>query len=335
MPIFRSAAFSKTRPSRQQVRTLVSLVVATAVGFVPGPRLDDGTPPAPQSSITQPSRSPSAGPSASASALPPPSASAVPPPSVSAQPAAPSAQAQPSAPSERSTALLGNDVSWPQCGKALPKDPAFAIVGVNNGLANTTNPCLAEQLEWASQITDELTSQPTVALYVNSANPEKEGSWWPTDNDYGGKSVANPYGICTGEPDAACAYMYGWAKAFDDAYMRGISEPDDYLWWLDVETENSWNGSNEENRAVLEGMTDFFHSIDAEVGIYSTGYQWWQIVGTVPEGSSLYALPSWLAGASTANGAKRNCALPPLTAGGKVAMTQFVSKGFDYDYSCI
>jgi hypothetical protein len=244
-------------------------------------------------------------------------------------------QAHPLGPSERNTAVLGNDVSWPQCNKALPEDPAFAIVGVNNGLANTTNPCLAEQLEWANKIPDDITGQPSVALYVNTANPEKHGSWWPTGNDYGGTSVANPHGNCTGEPDAACAYVYGWAKAFDDAYMRGITEPDDYLWWLDVEKENSWNGSHDENRAVLEGMADFFHSIDAEVGIYSSGYQWWQIVGTVPEGSSLYALPSWLAGASTVDGARSNCALPPLTAGGKVTMTQFVSQGFDYDYSCI
>jgi hypothetical protein len=174
-----------------------------------------------------------------------------------------------------------------------------------------------------------------VALYVNTANPEDAGSWWPTSNEYGGQTVKHRYGECTGETDAACAYMYGWAKAYDDAYIRGISEPDDYLWWLDVETENSWNGSQEENRAVLEAMTDFFHSIDAEVGIYSTSYQWGQIVGTVPEGSSLYNLPSWLAGARTANGAKSNCSLPPLTAGGEVTLTQFVSKGFDYDYSCI
>src|ERR671920_2353469 len=132
MSIFRSAVFSRTRPSRQQVTALVSFVVATAVGFGPGPRLDDGTPPAPESSITQPSRSPSPAPSSSASAVPSPSASAAPSPTL---------QAQPSAPAERETALLGNDVSWPQCNKALPEDPAFAIVGVNNGLANTTNPC--------------------------------------------------------------------------------------------------------------------------------------------------------------------------------------------------
>lgn len=44
---------------------------------------------------------------------------------------------------------LGNDVSWPQCNRTLPKSPAFTVVGVNNGLANTTNLCLATELAWA------------------------------------------------------------------------------------------------------------------------------------------------------------------------------------------
>jgi hypothetical protein len=250
---------------------------------------------------------------------------------------APSTQAPPSdnEPPAGGGTLLGNDVSWPQCNEALPEDPAFAIVGVNNGLANTTNPCLAQQLDWADDALGG-TGQPLVALYVNTANPGHAGSWWPSSNEYpAGIAVDNPHGTCSHGEDKACAYMYGWAKAYDDAFIRGIKEPDDYLWWLDVETGNSWSGDKDANRAVLEGMTDFFHSIEAEVGIYSAGFQWWQIVGTVSDGSSLYNLPSWLAGAHTANGAKSNCSLPPLTGGGKVTLTQFVDKGFDYDYSCI
>lgn len=86
----------------------------------------------------------------------------------------------------------GNDVSWPQCGKTLPRGQTFAVVGVNNGLANTTNPCLATQLSWAGTSTGG-TGQPLVALYVNTANPGTSGSWWPTSNNYGGTTVANPY----------------------------------------------------------------------------------------------------------------------------------------------
>ena len=325
MSIFSSAAFSKKRPSRQQTSVMLSLVITTVLGLVPGPRVDGAPAPAPESSASQSS-------AARPSAAPVPTPSAGVPPSSS-----PSALAQPTGgqPSGGGGVLLGNDVSWPQCNKSLPKDPAFAIVGVNNGRANTTNPCLHQQLDWAEDALGG-TGQPTVALYVNTANPGTAGTWWPTNNEYGGETVANPYGECReGQTDAPCSYMYGYAKAFDDAYLRSITDPEDYLWWLDVETGNTWSGDKNANRADLEGMTDFFHSIGAKVGIYSTGSQWGQIVGPVTADSSLYGLPSWLAGARTVTGAKNNCAAAPLTPGGKVALTQFVAKGFDYDYSCI
>jgi hypothetical protein len=262
--------------------------------------------------------------------------------------AAPAPAAAAPSPDAGTPSLLGNDVSWPQCGKRLPRGSAFAIVGVNNGRANTTNPCLAEQLKWANGIdtngdgVENPTGQPTVALYVNTANPGLAGSWWPDSNDYPARNpVQNPYGTCgkgsngTPEVTEACSYIYGYAKAYDDAYIRGISQPSKYVWWLDVETGNSWSGDRNWNRAVLEGMADFFHSIGARVGIYSTAYQWGRIVGTVSSSSSLYALPSWLAGASTAIGARSYCSHAPLTPGGTVTLSQFVYKDFDYNHSCI
>lgn len=238
-------------------------------------------------------------------------------------------------PAEAAAAGVGNDVSWPQCGKALPKGPAFGIVGVNNGLANTTNPCLATQLTWAGS-SSGTTGQPKVQLYVNTANPGLAGSWWPTSNTYAGTKVFNPYGDCkTNDVGPACSYMYGWAKAYDDAYIRGISNPSAYTWWLDVETGNSWSGDKVANRADLEGMVAFFSSINAKTGIYSTATQWSQIAGTVPAASPLFTLPSWLAGARTLTAATRNCSNAALTAGGSVSLTQYVSGGHDYDYSCI
>jgi hypothetical protein len=229
----------------------------------------------------------------------------------------------------------GNDVSWPQCGKTLPRGQTFAVVGVNNGLANTTNPCLATQLSWAGTSTGG-TGQPLVALYVNTANPGTSGSWWPTSNNYGGTTVANPYGQCTGgSVEEACSYMYGYAKAYDDATIRGISNAAAYTWWLDVETGNSWSTRPAANRADLEGMAAYFASVGARTGLYSTKTQWTQIVGTVPSSSNLYTLPSWLAGAKSLAVAKRKCSDAPLTAGGKVTIAQYVSGGFDYDHSCI
>ncbi|WP_427128754.1 hypothetical protein [Pseudarthrobacter sp. S9] len=230
---------------------------------------------------------------------------------------------------------VGIDVSWPQCGKTLPKQPAFAIVGVNNGLANTTNPCLAAELAWAETAkTPAATSQPRVALYVNTANPGLKGSWWPTSNAYQGKRVANPYGNCATRAFKACSYMYGYAKAYDDAVLRGVRNPASYLWWLDVETENTWQADKSANVAVLEGMTAYFTSIGARVGIYSTGSQWRQIAGSVSSASPLAGLPSWLAGAGSLAGAKTNCSLPGLTPRSRVSMTQYVSGGLDYNFSC-
>ncbi|MDQ0130220.1 hypothetical protein [Arthrobacter bambusae] len=248
---------------------------------------------------------------------------------------APAAAAAPT----RTTDLVGNDVSWPQCGKTLPAGQAFAIVGVTGGLANNTNPCLAQQLVWAAGSTGG-TAQPKVALYVNTANPGLAGSWWPSSNSYAGTQVANPYGTCGGGVDLACSYMYGYAKAYDDATIRGVSNPGDYFWWLDVETGNSWQTNTGLNRADLEGMVAYFTSITsggaagAGVGIYSTANQWGTIAGTVPVSSPLGGLPSWLAGAKTLRGAKSICSSPGLTPGSPVSVTQYVSAGLDYDYSC-
>jgi len=257
-------------------------------------------------------------------------------------------------PPSGSTDPVGNDVSWPQCGKTLPAGPAFAIVGVTGGLASNTNPCLAEQLAWAGKSSTGGTSQPKVALYVNTANPGHTGSWWPSSNTYANVSVSNPYGTCgsggggAGPVDLPCSYMYGYAKAYDDVTIRGVSNPGNYFWWLDVETGNSWQTGTSNatalNRATLEGMATYFKGITASktdsagkaagVGIYSTGSQWVTIAGTVPPGSSVSGLPSWLAGAKTLRGAKSNCSLPGLTSGSSVTVTQYVSAGLDYDYSC-
>lgn len=233
-----------------------------------------------------------------------------------------------------STTLLGNDISWPQCNSTLPNGQAFGVVGVNDGLANNTNPCFATELSWA-QASAGGTGQPLAALYVNTANPGLAGSWWPTSNDYGGTTVANPYGTCDGTDTAACAYMYGYGKAYDDANIRGVANPGSYLWWLDVETGNSWETNLTANTADLEGMTAYFQSLGARVGVYSTTYQWGQIVGTVSTSSNLNTLQNWIPGSTSLKAAKNACTSQPLTAGGTVALTQYVQRNLDYDYSCI
>lgn len=228
----------------------------------------------------------------------------------------------------------GNDISWPQCGGRLPSGQAFGIVGVNDGLANTNNPCFLEQLAWAQKSGGQ-TSQPKASLYVNTANPGLAATIWPQSNTVNGQVVSSTYGSCDGSEGAACAYIYGWTRAYEDATIRNVPNPSTFKWWLDVETGNSWSDTDlTANIASLEGMTDYFTLIHATVGLYSTSYQWNTIVGTLSTSSNLNGLDTWLAGARTQRGAEANCTEAPLTDGGIVSLSQYVSKGLDYDVSC-
>ena len=237
---------------------------------------------------------------------------------------------------------VGYDVSHPQCGQTLPTGQAFAVVGVNGGTAVRANPCLSTQLRWAAGSSGAVAGQPELQLYLNTANPGQvldQVSTWPS-------SGTNRYGSCDGTNSAACSYQYGVERATYS--VRTIFAPAaraaglpttiaGYTWWLDVETGNTWQtGSTAalaRNRAALEGMTDFLTSSGGRVGLYSTGSQWRQIVGTVPSTSNLSPLRSWLAGASTLSGAVVNCAKAPLTRG-PVTLTQYVTGGLDRDRSC-
>jgi hypothetical protein len=227
---------------------------------------------------------------------------------------------------------IGVDVSHPQCGRPLPSGHAFALVGVNGGRATTTNPCLATQLQWAQQAVGG-TVHDDVQLYVNTGNPGGLGvASWP-------RSGVNRYGACDGSNSAACAYQYGWDRARDDATIRGVSHPEQYMWWLDVETVNTWDystGGRARNAALLEGMTKYFTSIGARgVGLYSTRYQWGQIIGNeLRPTSSLNGLSNWRPTGSTLAGAQAACGLAPLTPGGVIELTQYTTD-HDYNYSCI
>jgi hypothetical protein len=238
---------------------------------------------------------------------------------------------------------VGYDVSYPQCGKTLPTARAFAVVGVNGGLATKANSCLAAQLTWASKSSGVVAAQPRAQLYLNTANPgevRSQVSTWP-------KTGTTPYGVCDGGNTAACSYQYGWERASNSVTSvftpaaqtaRLATDPAAYTWWLDVETMNTWQSGSSaalaRNRATLEGMTDYLVSRGGRVGIYSTSYQWGQIAGSVPATSTLAGKPSWLAGATSLSGAKANCAKPALVPGSKVTLTQYVVNGWDRNYSC-
>jgi len=230
---------------------------------------------------------------------------------------------------------VGYDLSYPQCNAAFPRNPAFGIVGVNRGIVFSPNPCLGSgdgpsQLAWAGL---------HAGLYANTGNPGPQlSSHWPTGQ-------TSPRACSASAPDTAdCAYDYGWNAAADSyatavrAYISlGWAEPGATRtpvandWWLDVETANSWRSDTALNVAALQGAVDYLQSVDtAGVGIYSTPSMWSTITGS----SATFAnFPSWVAGASTLQGAKSRCAGSGFTGGG-VELSQYLSKGFDADYPC-
>jgi hypothetical protein len=237
---------------------------------------------------------------------------------------------------------IGYDVSYPQCGTTLPYAQAFGVVGVNGGVANNDNSCMAAQLTWAWKSSGVARPQPKAQLYVNTANPgavtPKVASWPSTGT--------TPYGACSGTNSTACSWEYGWERSRDDvarltsaarvATVDGRASS--YMWWLDVESANTWQANTATghalNRATLEGMTAYLTGQGGRVGLYSTSQQWAPIVGAVPTTSNLAGRNSWLPGATTLNGAIANCAKPALTPGGHVTLTQYVANNLDRDHSC-
>ena len=238
---------------------------------------------------------------------------------------------------------VGFDVSYPQCDTELPDDRAFAVVGVNGGLSTRANPCLPEQLVWAWEASGAVEEQPPAQLYLNTANPGQlldQVVTWPEEG-------STPYGSCDGTNSRACSWQYGWERARNSvvsffwpaARAAGVdTQPSRYVWWLDVETLSTWQfgffGALERNRATLEGMTEYLHSRDAEVGVYSTDRQWSAIVGVVPEDSVLTGLDSWLAGSVTLDQAEDACGDDPLLPEGDVVLSQYVRDELDRNTSC-
>lgn len=238
----------------------------------------------------------------------------------------------------------GYDISYPQCSQAYPQKASFGVVGVNDGIAWSTNPCLASEYSWASSLAG------APGLYMNTANPAPSSKhYWPV-------SGSSDPALCkeaTSTADPGCAYDYGWHTAAAAVGIAGSAispgAATSATWWLDVETSNTWNGSTSANAADLQGSIDYLRSHGvATVGVYSTSYQWGQITGgyTVansatyaqtwaPEFTSLYGIgasPDWVAGAGSARQAARYCG--NSFTGVAVRLTQYPSGGFDADYRC-
>ena len=242
-------------------------------------------------------------------------------------------------PAPATVETFGYDVSYPQCGRSLPRATPFTIVGVNGGRVFSTNPCFGpgddpSQLEWAGEEAE---------LYFNTGNPGPRLSrFWPSGQ-------SEPRACDTrdepGEDTADCAFVYGW-NAAEFAYARDVDAFVELGWveedaehlpgtttiWLDVEPANSWRRNQELNVAALEGAVAYLASMEVEhIGFYSTPRLWDRITGGTDRFSDH---PAWHAGARDRADAERRCLDEAAFTGGELAMVQWVEGRLDRNVRC-
>jgi hypothetical protein len=202
------------------------------------------------------------------------------------------------------------DVSWPNCKTSPATDFHEGIIGVTGGLDFRPNRCLAGETTWFEHY----------ALYMNTGYPGIA---------YGEKYMNSPR-HCTISDKQCLAYNYGFAASEYGIHLAARSGAYSDLWWLDVETDNSWTTNTAVNRASLEGAIAALrqNSFLAEVGIYSTPDQWQAITGGWQNG-----LPAWLGtGLLSAQGAAGQCSTKAFT-GGSIWLSQYTVK-LDANVAC-
>ena len=227
----------------------------------------------------------------------------------------------------------GYDVSYPQCGGALPTNVSFAMVGINDGIVFSANPCAGNELAWAERY------ESVPILYANTADPGAAlSSHWPTGQ-------TTPQACSASDTNSsACSYDYGWNAAADsyrdavNAYVSlgqlpagATQTPQPNEWWLDVESANSWESNTSNNVSELQGEVAYLQSQGVTaLGFYANASDW----QTITNGTTAFrSLPSWRPGAGSQRTAASFCGTNGVT-GGPTRYSQYASGGFDADVRC-
>jgi hypothetical protein len=204
----------------------------------------------------------------------------------------------------------GYDISWPNCEAKIPKKTDFGIVGVTFGKNYTVNPCLSAEIAKFSKY----------QVYMNTGNVEY---------DVHHRSATSPK-KCSPQDIICLSYNYGYAAssyAIKIASLANIHSP---MWWLDVETENTWSNNPKANVAALQGMIAAIRhqTIHTTIGIYAYPGQWKLITGGWKP-----SLPAWIAtGSLERTDALAACKQPSFTSQ-PVVLAQY-TEVIDRDYVC-
>jgi hypothetical protein len=207
----------------------------------------------------------------------------------------------------------GYDVSTHQCSGFPTGDHVIGIVQVDGESSGDTNPCLAQEADWAGAGLNLY----TFLTYTTSTTPE-----------------AN----CNGDVACNAGYQAG-INAFEDAQNAGVNT--DVAWWLDVESNGGFPTGTpsdlQENMELVQGAIYALHDTEgiADVGIYASPDVWNQIVGDYQP-----AVPYWMADYLPDPSGPGSCAdVPNQEANnqlptGPVEIVQYDSTQYDDDYAC-
>lgn len=192
------------------------------------------------------------------------------------------------------------DISWPNCDIHPSQQFKAGIIGVTGGLDFRSNPCLNRETSWFIHYD----------LYMNTG--------------YAGPVAAKKFLSyplqCRVSDDTCLAYNYGYNAALYAIQYAAIQGAHANMWWLDVETDNSWSDNFLVNRAVLQGAVAAIEqrTLFASVGFYSANDQWDEIVGAWQVN-----LPAWVGtGGLTETVASNACHENSFT-GGPLWLSQY------------
>jgi len=205
---------------------------------------------------------------------------------------------------------IGYDVSWPNCGATPLKQGSWGVIGITGGISLHPNKCAVAEAGWFK----------LRSLYLNTGYPGGQRVW----------RYAGAPKDCSVYDPPCLAYNYGYAEGVYAVQLAARQGLHASIWWLDVETENSWDDDPFVNRASIQGTIDAVQHVTvvARIGIYSYPAQWKIITS-----SWLPGLPAWVAtGDTTFAAAQKACTGPSFT-GGQLWITQY-TQGLDRNLAC-
>jgi len=229
---------------------------------------------------------------------------------------------------DRRTAV-GRDISWPNCPRGMgiparrspgnpmpPPSATFVVIGLTNGPAFHSNPCLRSQVDYARRH-GMWTAAYAVATYPTRGQLRQYGGAGPRP----------------GATRRDRLWNAGWAQARQNMTAMRAARLRSPIVWVDVEPVTPpapWSGRLRENRAVLEGSLAAYRRAGLRVGLYSTPTMWRGIVGDVR-----YGLPEWrTAGLSPRRAALAACGPTRRFQSGAPVLTQWYTAREDFDMLC-